>query len=273
MPSEEVAVPGHSREAKDCSSLLWVGVFLCAISTFAAVATYFMSLGHEILDEVRKIRDNSKTPWRNNVHRNQVQKIDINSCSHKGPILVLYLDGHEHQHAMAKAIAQGAESVLTVGQWEEGVRLQTIETSSFDDVRNSSALILGSPVYNANVHPRVQDFINTFDFSQDISNKIGAAFVSAGGISAGEEGTMLSIIRSMLVFRMIVVGGEDWKSAFGASAIVFEDPFGLSATGSGNFFPEQCYQAESPVNRMFVQKAFGLGERVAHLALKLHEKC
>jgi multimeric flavodoxin WrbA len=41
-----------------------------------------------------------------------------------------------------------------------------------------------------------------------LKDKIGAAFVSAGGISAGEELTQLSILHSMLIFGMIVVGGR-----------------------------------------------------------------
>ena len=50
-------------------------------------------------------------------------------------------------------------------------------------------------------------------------DKVGAAFVTAGGISAGEEAVQLAILRAMLVYNMIVVGGADWTAAFGASAV------------------------------------------------------
>lgn len=267
--ADEGVLSPNSHDVENYHPWLQRFAAVCGITALVLIAVYFRSLGHEILSEVR--RNNNPLPigTRDGNYRPKLKGVDDIPCSSHGPVLVLYLDGHEHQRIMAEAIAQGVLSVSLVDPWEGGVKLQTIESSSFDDVVGSSALILGSPVYNANIHPKVQDFINAWKSDVDMSNKVGAAFVSAGGISAGEEGTMLSILRSMLVFGMVVVGGEDWTSAFGASAIVYEDPFGSSATGSGNFFTEQCYQAESKVNAMFLQKAFQLGERVARLTSKL----
>jgi hypothetical protein len=59
----------------------------------------------------------------------------------------------------------------------------------------------------------------------------------------------------MLIFGMIVVGGPDWTSAFGASAITGEPPFVKSDSGTG-IAPE------------FVKKGEALGKRVAELAVK-----
>jgi NAD(P)H dehydrogenase (quinone) len=85
-----------------------------------------------------------------------------------------------------------------------------------------------------------------------LKDKIGAAFVTAGGISAGEELAQVNILQSMLVFGMVVVGGDDWTSAFGASAI----------TNEGVFKTEN-------LDKLFLQKGFSLGKRVAKIAKKM----
>ena len=147
---------------------------------------------------------------------------------------------------MAEAVRTGAQSVNEVK-----VSLRTVKTATKDDLLQADAIIVGSPVYNASVAPEVQKFINSWPFeNMPLKNKLGAAFVSAGGISAGEEATQLSILRSMLIYGMIVAGGPDWQQAFGASAIVAEQPFHTGAK----------------VDDQFLQKGKALGSRVARLA-------
>jgi NAD(P)H dehydrogenase (quinone) len=100
-------------------------------------------------------------------------------------------------------------------------------------------------------------FISGWPFEGELlRDKIGAAFVTAGGISAGEEVAQLNILHSMMVFGMIIVGGPDWKSAFGASAVVEEFPFDSIAGGA-------------QVGNQFLLKGESLGRRVAELSLKL----
>jgi hypothetical protein len=52
---------------------------------------------------------------------------------------------------------------------------------------------------------------------------------------------------------MIVVGGDEWTSAFGASAITNESIF-----------------KTAQVDKIFLQKAFTLGKRVAMLTKKMN---
>jgi len=133
----------------------------------------------------------------------------------------VYCSPQKHTRAMAEAVAKGARTVKGVR-----VKLLSVEEAKPSDVLAADAICIGSPVYNANVAPPIQEFINNWPFEGDLlRDKLGTVFISAGGISAGEELTQLSIIHSMLIFGMIVVGGPDWKSAFGASAIVEENPF------------------------------------------------
>ncbi len=172
----------------------------------------------------------------------------------EGPVvLVAYYSIGGHTEAMARATADGARSVEGVE-----VRLKKIGETGMDDILDAGAIIIGSPVYNANVAPAVQEFINGWPFEgAPLKNKIGAAVVTGGGISVGEEETQLSILRSMLVFGMVVVGGPDWRSAFGASAVTGEEPF----TDAGSEL----------VKKQFLDKASALGRRVAELAVLLHD--
>ena len=130
-------------------------------------------------------------------------------------VLVVYYSDSGHTAAMAASVVAGAKSV-------EGVvaTLETVESAGLSQVLEADAIIVGSPVYNANVAPDVQEFINRWPIDNaPLRNKIGAAFVTGGGISAGEEAVQLSILRSMLIFGMVVVGGPEWTSPFGASAV------------------------------------------------------
>lgn len=149
---------------------------------------------------------------------------------------------------MAEAVASGAQKVPGVT-----VKLITVADATLNDVSAAQAIIIGSPVYNANVSPEIQTFINSWPHN-GMQNKIGAAFVSAGGISAGQESTLLSMLRSMLIFRMIVLGGASWQAPFGAAAIVGEAPFESSAL---------------TVAPQFLDQATDLGQRVAEIVSKI----
>jgi len=163
-------------------------------------------------------------------------------------VLIVYYSQQGRTRAMAEAVAEGARSVSSTE-----VKLLKVSQARNSDILEADAIIVGSPVYNANVAPPVQSFINRWPFrGKPLRDKIGAAFTSAGGISAGEELVQLNILHSMLVFGMIVVGGPDWRTAFGASAVVEEAPF--TETEDGTVHPR------------FLQKARSLGERVATLA-------
>lgn len=167
-------------------------------------------------------------------------------------ILITYFSKTGNTEKMALKVKAGAESITNTQ-----VIFKRIENTTSSDLLAADAIIVGSPVYNANIAPPVQAFINSWPFKDaPLKNKIGAAFVSAGGISAGEELVQVNLLHSMLVFGMIVVGGDSWESAFGASAVTSEDMYG-----------------QKELNAHFLQKAFDLGSRVSEIAQKLnHDK-
>ncbi len=162
-------------------------------------------------------------------------------------ILITYHSESGKTQAMAEAVAKGVAEVQGVVYI-----LKPVSQVTKEEILKVSAIILGSPVYNANMTPQVQEFINSWPFEgRPLKDKIGAVFVTGGGFSIGEEATMFAIIRSMMIHGLIIVGGDDLEAAFGASAI----------TGEGDF-------ANKEVQEIFLKKAKGLGQRVGEMTLK-----
>lgn len=166
-------------------------------------------------------------------------------------VLIAYYSQKGHTRAMAEAVYRGAGSVPGVQ-----VKLRTVDSVATAELLAADAIIVGSPVYNANVAPAVQEFINRWPFQgSPLKDKIGAAFTTGGGISAGEELVQVNLLHSMLIFGMIVVGGPHWQQPFGASAVTEEPPF-------------EPKTSRPPVHRRFLQKGEALGKRVASLAVR-----
>jgi len=173
--------------------------------------------------------------------------IQVLSQSSNPRILIAYYSQSGNTKILAESISEGAKSVEGVE-----VMLLSIEEVESQDLIEASAIIVGSPVYNSNVAPPVLEFINSWPFdNRPLKDKIGAAFVTGGGISIGEEGVMMDILQSMLIHGMMVMGGEEVEAAFGASAITGEGPFN---TGK--------------VDAIFLKKGFGLGKRVAESVIR-----
>ena len=163
-------------------------------------------------------------------------------------VLIAYYSQSGNTKNLAHAVEEGAKSVAGVR-----VLLLPIDQVSTKEVLEADALVVGSPVYNANVAPAVLEFINSWPFEgRPLKDKLGAAFVTGGGISIGEEGAMVDILRAMLIQGMLVMGGEEPEASFGASAITGEAPF---QTGK--------------VEEQFLVKGRGLGKRVAEMAIFL----
>lgn len=162
-------------------------------------------------------------------------------------VLIAYHSQSGATANMAESVASGVKSVADVMPV-----LKSIQDVVQKDLLEADAIIIGTPVHNAQVSAPVVSFISSWPFeNQPLKNKLGAVFVTAGGISAGEELVQMQILQSMLVFGMIIVGGDEWTSAFGASAVMQEGPF-------------QRSDSKQPA-KIFLDKAYELGKRVATL--------
>jgi NAD(P)H dehydrogenase (quinone) len=168
-------------------------------------------------------------------------------------VLITYYSQTSSTKEMAIEVARGVKSVKNV----ECI-LKSIEETKSDDLLLADAIILGSPVHNANPSPEVLNFIRRWPFeNQPLKDKLGAVFVTAGGISAGEELVQVNLLHAMMVFGMVVMGGEDWTSSFGASAVTHEAPFDA--------------RVSKKTDPLFLKKGFGLGKRIGEWVTRIQK--
>jgi NAD(P)H dehydrogenase (quinone) len=140
-------------------------------------------------------------------------------------VLVTYHSATGNTEKMAQGVADGAKAV-------SGTRvvLKRVSDVAANDLSSSDALIVGSPVYFANMSGEVKTFFDNwslkFDLFKDrkMRNKVGAAFSTGALVSAGKEFTILGILAAMLNNQMIIVSGG---GGFGASATTGPDSPGV----------------------------------------------
>ncbi|MFM8588108.1 MAG: flavodoxin family protein [Bacteroidota bacterium] len=170
--------------------------------------------------------------------------LTVDCLAQKNTVLVAYHSVNGHTVTMAKSIQKGILESSDIK-----VILKPVNEVTRQDLLDAKAIVIGSPVYNANPSPDILSFIKTWPFEgQPLKNKLGAVFVTAGGLSSGEELVQSSLLHAMLVYGMIVMGGDDWKSSFGASGI----------------HEEGKYQSKE-IDNYFLDKGFRLGKRMAEV--------
>ncbi len=142
-------------------------------------------------------------------------------------VLVAYYSQTGLTGKMAQGVTEGAREV-------EGtvVILKRVEQVTAADLFSADAVVVGSPVYWANMAGPVKAFFDDWQLKFGVfpefkmRDKVGAAFTTGGQVSGGKEVTMLTILAAMLANQMIVVGGG---GAFGASATTEGDSPGINA--------------------------------------------
>jgi NAD(P)H dehydrogenase (quinone) len=140
-------------------------------------------------------------------------------------VLVTYHSATGNTEKMARGVADGATAVPGTS-----VRLKPVADVAAGDLASADAVIVGSPVYFANMSGEVKTFLDNwslkFGLFQDrkMRNKVGAAFATGAAVSAGKEFTILGILAAMLNNQMIVVSGG---GGFGASATTGPDSPGI----------------------------------------------
>ena len=140
-------------------------------------------------------------------------------------VLVTYHSATGNTEKMAQGVAEGAKAVSGTN-----VLLKRVGEVAAADLSSSDAVIVGSPVYFANMSGDVKTFLDNwslkFGLFQDrkMRNKVGAAFATGAAVSSGKEFTILGILAAMLNNQMIVVSGG---GGFGASATTGPDSPGI----------------------------------------------
>jgi NAD(P)H dehydrogenase (quinone) len=140
-------------------------------------------------------------------------------------VLVTYHSVTGNTEKMAQGVAEGAKTVAG-----SNVVLKKVSEVTAEDLLSATAVIVGSPIYFANVSGEVKTFLDNWRLKFGITpgfkmrNKVGAAFVTGASPSSGKETTILAIMQAMLINQMIAVSGG---GGFGASATTGPDSPGI----------------------------------------------
>jgi len=135
-------------------------------------------------------------------------------------ILVVYYSLTGNTEKMAEAVAEGARSVPGAT-----VMTRRVEDVTREDLLAADGIVLGSPVYYANMAGPMKSFIDDWGlrFNVYLGDKVGGAFATGGEQTGGQQHVVVSLLLAMMNNGMIIVGpvhrqGNIRFGTFGASA-------------------------------------------------------
>lgn len=130
-------------------------------------------------------------------------------------ISIVYHSGSGHTTQMAKAVAQGVESVTGIqvnlleitgsqivdGRWQD--------EAIMEQLNNSDAIIFGSPTYMGSVSAQFKAFVDatsTVYFSRQWQDKLAAGFTVSGSPSGDKMNALMTMVVFTAQLGMIWVG-------------------------------------------------------------------
>ena len=148
---------------------------------------------------------------------------------------------------LAEAVAEGVRATPGVT-----LRYRRLDDASVDDLKQSDALVLGSPNWSG-VTGKLKDWMDhTGDLWEtgELEGKIGAAFTAGWSRSGGTEATLLQLLHLLFAHGMLVLG-LPWSERMRRSGSYY------GATAHGEVTEDDRAQARD------------LGRRVAELSQRL----
>lgn len=129
------------------------------------------------------------------------------------------------------------------------VKLMNIRENKMDMdfLAHSETVVFGTPVYFSSMSWELKKWFDQ-SFQIDLSDKLGAAFVTAQSPTGGVDTAVMEVMRHMLVKRMLVFSGAGQAP---------EHKFQLGAVGIGKDVEHYAEQFE------------GFGECIAQTSLRL----
>jgi len=87
------------------------------------------------------------------------------------------------------------------------VEVRDVLETSPDFLLDYDGILLGSPTYYGDMAAEMKELIDrSVKYHGELSGKLGGAFTSSAYIGGGNETTLLSILKAMLIHGMVVVG-------------------------------------------------------------------
>lgn len=192
-------------------------------------------------------------------------------------ILIVYDTNGGNTYAMAKKIARGVEGVdgceavirsvpkvsTNLSGSAEPVPSAGAPYVELEDLGKHDGLIVGSPTHFGNMSAALKHFIDQTSaqwLAGDLNGKPAAAFTSTGSLHGGQEATLLSMMIPLLHHGMIISG------------LPYTHPGLMKTKAGGTPYGASHFAGESsdtPLQQTEEELCKLLGERVAHLAIKL----
>ncbi|HEX2019983.1 MAG TPA: NAD(P)H:quinone oxidoreductase [Aurantimonas sp.] len=172
-------------------------------------------------------------------------------------VLVLYYSSYGHIEAMAKAVAEGAESAgatVDIKRVPETAPQEVVEAAHFKtdspypecdptELPNYDAIIIGVPTRYGNMSSQMQAFWDRTGplwATGALIGKVGGAFASSATQHGGNETTLLSVHKTLLHHGLVVVGlPYSFAGQMNMDEIVGGSPYGATtmAKGDGSRMP------------------------------------
>ncbi len=191
-------------------------------------------------------------------------------------ILILYYSRSGNVKNMAEQIARGVESAGCQAILRTVPPVSTVcEASedeipedghlyvSHDDLKQCSALVLGSPTRFGNMAAPLKYFIDSTSdiwLSGELTGKPAAVFTSTGSLHGGQETTLLSMMLPLLHHGMMIMG-----LPYSESGLM------LTQEGGTPYGPSHLAgsQNDRPLTDTEATLCRALGKRIANTTLKL----
>ena len=116
-------------------------------------------------------------------------------------VLIIYYSRGGNTKKMAEEIKKGIE------QENVSCVIKPVDEIEIDELLNYEGIVIGSPTYYGNMAAEVKKLLDdSVKLHGKLEGKIGAAFSSSANIGGGNETTILSILKALLVHGMIIQG-------------------------------------------------------------------
>jgi len=149
-------------------------------------------------------------------------------------MLIAYHSDYGNTEKMANSIAAGAKAMHA----ELVVSVQPVEQTSLDDMLMADILCFGCPVHMGSVSwpmKKLIDIAGKLWMEGALEGKVGAAFVSGGGLGGaggGVEHTLIALHSNFLEHGMLVVGFPKSLPGYAEGGLQW-GPYGRSGDAQG----------------------------------------
>ena len=119
-------------------------------------------------------------------------------------VLILYFSKSGNTEKMAHLIAEGVKRETV------DVSVKPVKDTKLEELLNFEGVVIGSPTYFGSMAAEIKSFLDESDkIHGKLKGKIGGAFSSSANIGGGNETTVMSILKALLIHGMIIQGSAN----------------------------------------------------------------